>query len=103
MRISAEESDIIDVRGILNDYFGLGLTSEQVGEFLQRNPSVCAEIAKFGAFDTETRSAIADTLCDELGVGDWPTYGMGQEVYEKFKLKLADAAKIKGYAFNPED
>jgi hypothetical protein len=103
VRITPEESDIIDVQGVFNDYFGLGLSKEQVGEFLKRNPDVCAEIAEFGAFDTETRSKIADSLCAELGVRSWPINQEGDEVYAKFKVQLALAAHLKGYTFNPED
>ena len=103
MIIQIEEEEVANVQSVLSDYFGLGLSAEQVGEFLKRSPDVCTEIASFGPFDTETRSAIVNALCCELGVGRWPINQDGEEAWQKFRAKLALAAELNGYTFNPED
>lgn len=100
-----------DIKAVLNDYYCVRLTDEQLRDFysfiIEENPELLEEIEDYSAFDTETRSSIIEVFCAyvmpdpseaertiiQSSRWKWPTYGASKEHNELFFGKFSAACK----------
>lgn len=90
---------------MLEDYYGLVVTTEQLEAVLAKDPDFRRDLVKYNSpTDTADREVLShlvikEILGDQTGRG-WPTYGDGDAYRDEFYAKLRQAAPLKGFTFN---
>lgn len=95
------EQECIDV---LDQYYGLTVSAQQLEEVLAKDPEFRADLIKYNSpYDTADREVLGHLFMKEiLGVAcgtGWPCYGDGEAYRDEFYEKLRQAAPLKGYTF----
>ena len=96
--IVLDDEDIRQAQSVLNDCCALRVPLADVRRLLDADDRAKAEIAKWGANDTEVRSDIAAAALTELGIQKrWPRYGDTEEYKREFHQEFNAAARERGW------
>lgn len=84
---------------VIRDHAGVSLTIEQFEEIMHDNPSLRNQLIRFNSpSDTMDREDLMSAVAVKLTGRQWPTYGDGQEAYDKFINDFKFGAMALGYA-----
>jgi len=95
VKITLEPEDVRKIKNVAHDCIGLALTTDQVLKICSDNPDYIAEVAHWGANDTEVRSLLANILAKEIMNSDWPLY---RDKRVGWIEEFSKAAEKAGYA-----
>jgi hypothetical protein len=86
-----------NIHNDMHDWFGVDLTDDQIIHYGRQNRHLWADMLN-GEFDTVCREQLADEMVRAvLGSGnEWPRYGAGSPVFEKFIERFRPAARAAG-------
>ena len=83
---------------VIQDYTGVQLTMSQFSELMQENPRLRKQLIKYNSpRDTMDRECMIGALAVKIVGRQWPTYGEGQEVYNKFIENFETQVHAQGY------
>lgn len=83
---------------VIQDYTGVQLTNQQFGDLMTENPWLNKQLIKYNSpRDTMDRESMIGALAVKLVGRQWPTYGEGQAVYNKFIEDFQTQVLAQGY------
>jgi hypothetical protein len=83
---------------VIQEYTGVQLTNQQFADLLTENPRLNKQLIKYNSpRDTMDRECMIGALAVKIVGRDWPTYGEGAEVYNKFIEDFQTQVHAQGY------
>ena len=89
---------------VILDCTGLKLPHLDFVRLKRKNPALEEMLIKYESpSDTCDREALMSAVAIDITGRDWPTFGLGQQTYEKFIADFEAKAKARGFVFLKDD
>ena len=81
--------------GVLIGYYNIKVPENTLKKVLKEDLELAFEVFSEGIYDTCQRSILVNSILQELGMRQWPTYGEGGEVFKNFINDLENHPEIE--------